>query len=437
MLSYQNALPDALRLAIIGSVAFALCQGSGISVNPPVAGLVFNLELLQPQSQLRFSVSGELGLDSYEWTFSGCGATPSSSSSAVVFIDVSSPGILNAHLKITRFGSGQVDEYDKQAYVIGGKIVLVSSRPADKGRERRVITNLVEAAKKQPLILEYFTEGSPETANTITGTGNGGQPPGTTYQWVLSGPITDTGAGTTSLACTVKATAGSSRGGAGVVLVYSKEVDGVTYSAQDYTDAYRYVQVHNTRYPDENYRSISCYTPSRIDPSPISSESYIFENRQSPPWSTGKHFTMQLWGNIGDPLDNILVQERYPDGVPTRYIDINDLDMDGNPPGTLLPSPFAWNGSTNYVWTSGQGPGGNQSGYSYHGKFRDTLRFGNWPGDPPNGQTGRPASGGLAVLKMRHRYWAATGVASGIGQGMPLDTYVGLMFTDDIIHTKE
>jgi hypothetical protein len=134
---------------------------------------------------------------------------------------------------------------------------------------------------------------------------------------------------------------------------------------------------------------------------------------------------MELMSSVGDPDVDVHVQERF-DHVPTAF-------DDGQ---VFSPSnPFEWNGQDGTIWKSGETlfSVANHPGYSCQSKFTDRLGFFDFF---LASASGRPLSGGIAVLTFTHHYFAATIDTTNGAPGVAVGTYEAKCYTDQATHTQ-
>ncbi|MFN8138179.1 MAG: hypothetical protein U0R49_00090 [Fimbriimonadales bacterium] len=372
-----------------------------------------------------FSVQPAISGSTYQWTFSGCGANPTTSNQAAPNVTFSIPCEATATVTVTT--GEHTYEYSGKAYVIGGPIEITQENRIQT-REGRIYPGSLTAW--QPWILEYFNynlkNGQPsglQLANNLHVEAKWGQPPGTTFDWVKSGPIdfviepTDT-----SPFIDLCANASSARGGAQITLVYTLTKDGFTGSVQDSSDEY----YAKTVIADSWYRKITCHKPDHV--SDVGKVNLATSNGTAPNWlwAFKDAHVMELFSQL-DPFSEVWVQERFPpDGTPPTRFDNGQL-MAG----------FEWNGSDPnniVVWTSGTTQYNVtpqfQQNYSYHARFTDKIGFEGWYSTVP-----RPLSGGVPVLTFTHDYFAATESFSMGGPGIFVGSFTARCYTDGTTHT--
>jgi hypothetical protein len=175
--------------------------------------------------------------------------------------------VLHAHCVVRVWNGVTYDVFtdDLDAFVIGGPIEI-SAEGRDQQREARI----VKGDAWQPSILEYFDYdlgvGKPadaQEANRLKAIVHDkylGQPSGTSYTWIISGPLAFYGGTPTGQTARVYANAASARCGAAIMLRFSYTLNDHTYTVLDSADGFW------TRddTPDPNYRSISCHRPKEV-----------------------------------------------------------------------------------------------------------------------------------------------------------------------------
>lgn len=171
---------------------------------------------------------------------------------------------------------------------------------------------------------------------------------------------------------------------------------------------------------DPNYTAISAHQPA-------SAAAAFNTNLINSPgnagngwiWAYSDEWHMELASQIGDPLKDVWVQERF-NNIPTAFT-------------TGQPTNFSWNGSPTppLFWTSGEAKDPAKSGYLYQANFVDYIEFNDFY--YPNG-TGLPRTGGIPVLQFVHSYYAATKDITNGGPGIPVGTFTANAFTDGTTH---
>ncbi|HRF61180.1 MAG TPA: hypothetical protein PLH94_14855 [Fimbriimonadaceae bacterium] len=278
------------------------------------------------------------------------------------------------------------------------------------------------------MILEYFDydlrEGVPDTstqvANTLVAEVMFEQPSLTEFIWLPIGSVAfyiDPGPFDTVTQYYAE-TPSSARADSELFLFYQLTKEGETTTVMCTSTKYWGSLKNGANAP--NYKAVTCHRPQTVVPV----GSFNIQPRvQNPPYSYGDNHVLQLWSQL-DPFKDVLLQERFPNGIPTTF------------DASSIPITFAWNGSTGSVWTTGvSGLCGNlgpfnthEPGYKYHGKFADTLMMSGWPGPD------RPFSGGQTVLSFFHRYHAATSSTSSGSFSVPLESFWGRLWTDLTTH---
>ncbi len=408
--------------------AAAAAQQQSVVSSPHVAGLTCDPATKQHSVVVGFSVQPSIPGSTYLWTFSGCGATPSSSTQERPLVTFSTPGEATANVTVTI--GNDVHQYSGKVYLTGGPLLITQSGRS-QDREGRVYPNSLN--EWQPFILDYFNyslrNGRPEgaqLANTIHAEEIWAQPEGTTFQWIKTGPIdfmVDPSESSTFV--DLCANGPSARGGATISLVYSLTKDGHTGSVIDSSDEYR----AKTSIPDPGYRKITCHKPDHV--TDVGQAVDVNQQGSAPNWlwsNSDKH-VMELFRQL-DPFKEVEVQERFPpSGFPPTTFD------DGQPL-----SNFRWNGNPSYAgfWTSGSTeynlppPNDHQPGYNYHARFTDYIGFKNW-----HSTIARPIGGGIDVLTFTHEYYAATESVSLSAFGIYVGRYTAKCYTDGTTHTGD
>jgi hypothetical protein len=143
-----------LALWVTGAATYA----SPIVATPPVAGLTYSFTLHQHQGVILFTdvyPTDEQHPTTWDWTFSGCEATPTQSTDPGPTVTAQKPGILHAHAEVHVWDGTGYFTYadDLDTFVIGGPFAI-GMIDRSQTREQRALSTL--PAPWQPSILEYF-----------------------------------------------------------------------------------------------------------------------------------------------------------------------------------------------------------------------------------------------------------------------------------------